>query len=181
MVATTALREFTEKYPPVAISYLEAMSGDLSLQMHTFPAISLTEGASKFTEYMTGYAEYKRENTDQELSNDKLLEHTHNYVRGDLFEEVKLPYSSAATFVSDYLSHLVDLEKLTEVTQGNLIEADMSAESVGLVVEMVDDYVTYLVESMVPVIDKLLLASGYTSAKRLAEAQPRKKKQEYYL
>lgn len=170
MTPERALRSFTEKYSPEAIASLTELSGDISLTMSKFKGINLTEGAAKLTEYLGGFVDYKKEHVDdpEGQSNSTITEHTKSFVREQLFTETMIPYAEASSFVNDYLLHLSGLIGLGESSDAAMISADLDGESRGTFTEMVDDYLDHLTETVEPIVDRLLVASGYTGHQRLA-------------
>ena len=175
MTPKQVLVNFFERYSPEAIRSIDRMSGDLTLQMSKFKAFTFDDGSSKFLEYVDGYADYKMERVEETdkryQTNEAILEHTKSFVRDDLIRETKLPFKQASTFVENVLKHLGSLPGKAEEVQTRLMEAGLDNESVGTVIEIVDDYATYLYESVCPVIDRLLWASGYNSAQRFKPGQ----------
>jgi hypothetical protein len=171
MTVKRVLESFFEKYSEEAMTTISKMSGDLTLSMSKFKGFTFTEGSEKFLEYVGGYADYKMERVEESdkryQSNEAITEHTKSFVRDDLFKEAMLPYTEAGALVENCLKHLASLPGKTEQVQGQLMEAGLDNESVGTVVTIIDDYATYLFETVCPVIDRLLWASGWNSAQAL--------------
>lgn len=183
MSCRTNLTDFCEKYDGSAIESITALSNDISLSDHKFNGIAFSENALMFLKAITGYADRCCEHVDDEedLQCKTFISECHTFVEEKMFQDEMIPYQKASGLVTSYLEHLMDLETAETNLTEKMISANVPGEQVGGINEMVNDYLDQLGKKIEPVMERLLMASGYRSQQRLDAAGRMPKPQSYIV
>lgn len=187
MIITKALQEFKEKYNRESIESIVNLSNDKTMYMSSFNAFNLTESVNRFKLFIDGYAEYRTEkvNDKKKPSNDTLLEHTKLLIDNklkdhEIFEELKLPFRNASSFVQEYVECINILSDTVNKNQSLILESTDDVSSSGCVLEFTEMFLDKLNDRFYPIMEHLLNSSGYYSRKQLRTPSV-KKEQEYHF
>lgn len=172
MKIDSAIREFSERYDRDAIQSIDNISQDpgLVLRKKTIDVFNIKESFDKFQEFISGYANYKIQNMNNESATPQSLicEHTEKFIDKDLFSETETLYSNLPVFVETYITGVQTLLNLSDSLKTSMFEAGVDSDSIGDINNFMDSFMNKLHESFDPTMDRILWASGYHSNKKLA-------------
>ena len=181
-----AIKNFVEKYDRTVMEYIEKISNDFGLvySKQTIPSFNMKLAFEKFTEYIEGYADYKIRTLNEEtpgLSQDEITETTKKWCEklfnsDEICKNSDLTYDKIPEFIECYITEIKSLITTVEANKNRLMSENVDLKSVGMISEYADIFMDNLVPRFECVIDKVLLASGYVSAQRLALNQCQVKK-----
>lgn len=180
----SAIQVFSERYDRDAIQSIEDISHERGLVLNkaTIKAFNINENFNTFSQYLKEYANYKVENQNNEKASpqDVIRESVSSFIKTQLFKESDILYSELPEFVMGYVNGVKTLTEAVDEAKRILTDADIDPEAIGDVNEFADRFMDALHESFDPTMDKILLASGYTSRKRL-KSFSEKRKQPVFL
>ncbi|MDE7345126.1 MAG: hypothetical protein K2N48_00100 [Muribaculaceae bacterium] len=175
MKLDNAVRIFTEKYDAEAMGSIDQLSNEFGLvaNRHTMPAIALQEAFDKFGAYLEGYGQYKiRCMNDPKASSQEHIKEATEKFMGTLLGKTDLPYAEVANFVKSYAEGVQKMIPRVEAVKSAMMEANVDAECIGDVNTFADQFMEKVDAAFYPVMESILLASGYTTHKALSrEAQ----------
>lgn len=169
ITAEKAIKNFMEQYSADAIASITEMAEDKTLYCVPFKAVSFKEANKSFREFLEGYVAYQCDENHQEKPLSEILESAKNYVNTSLFTEKEITYDTTPDFVGCYMEQMLELDNLANQSIGALLENGVDNEAVGLVSEMVSAYVEAACNVVNPVVDRMLMASGYTNKHKKRE------------
>ena len=167
-----AIKNFTEKYDRTAMQYIEKVSSEFGLvyNKQSIPAFNMSEAFNKFEEYIEGYSDYKiRLMSDDTLKNlpyEEITETTKKWCES-VFKDSELAYNDIPTFIESYINGVNSLIGVIESNKKQLMEEDVNSKDIGAINEYADIFMDALDSKFESVMDKILMASGYTSTQRL--------------
>jgi len=176
MKIDSAIREFSEKYNIEAMQSIDEISKELGLNynkknhINSIRGFTIKEGFDSFIEFIHGYAKYKVDNimNERATSHETILNHTKSFIQNKVFTEKPLLYSELPIFVESYISGVKSLQKVTDATKTQMMEAGVDTDSIASINDFMDMFMTRLNESFDPVMNQILWASGYYGKIRLA-------------
>lgn len=179
MIIDSAIQVFSEKYDREAIQSIEEISKERGLVLNraTIKAFNMNESFNTFSQYLKEYANYKVENQNNEKASpqDVIRESVDKFIKSQLFKESDILYSDLPDFVMGYVEGIQTLSEAVDEAKRTLSYADIDPEAIGDVNEFADRFMDALHESFDPTMDKILLASGYTSKKKLRSFKEKRK------
>lgn len=172
------VQEFCEKYDRDAIKSIEDISTDIGLNQNnvTIKGFNMKEAFESYTAYLKGYAEFmelaavkgsNEEKTMQNSSEDEVSKSFEKYIDTQVIKEASLVYRDLPSFVTSFISGSQKLVQDIEEIKESMLNANVSNDLVGDINVYTDKFVDKLVESMNPVMNEILWASGYNSKKKL--------------
>ena len=172
MKIDSALSTFVERYDKAAMDSIDQMSHDFGriYRKDTIPLFNINETFEKFNKWLQGYAAYcvdcKKEGTTPTQS--VMTEALHRMLDGvDKFCEEKYTYDRFPSFVHTYIEGVRTLSATVNDVKSLLMESGIDQGLIGSVNEYTDEFMGIMEESFTPSMDKLLMASGYTTNKIL--------------
>lgn len=176
----SAIKLFSEKYDREAIQSIEDISQErgLVLREATIKAFNIHESFDKFSQYLKEYASYKVENCSNVKASPQevIKESVSSFIGSEVFTECDVKYADLPKFVMDYVAGVSTLSEAVDIAKRIMTEADVDVEAVSDVNEFADRFMDTLHESFDPVMERVLLASGYTNKKKRStpRVQPKK-------
>lgn len=181
----SAIKVFSEKYDHEAIEAIEEISQERGLVLTgaTMEAFNINESFNKFSQYIKEYAEYKVKNKDNNKASpqEAIRESVDNFINTQLIQESTIKYSELPEFVKGYINGVNTLTESVNEAKRIMLEGDVDTEAIGDVNDFSDKFMEKLHESFDPAMDNILLASGYTTRKRLHRTRQNKPKQPLFL
>lgn len=167
----SAIQVFSEKYDREAITSIEDISKErgLVLNRSTIKAFNINESFNKFSQYLREYADYKVNNANNNNASpqDAIRESVSNFIETQIIHDEDVRYSELPEFVKSYIEGVELLREAVDDSKRKMFEEDVDPEAIGDVNNFADKFMDKLHESFDPTMDKILLASGYTSRKKL--------------
>lgn len=173
------LKNFSEKYDRDMIDAISNISNDFGLNKNGYKihSFNINEAFDQFTKYLKGYGDY----TIECMSNEKLIKSKEdisdsfkNFMNISVIKECDLHYNEIEKFVTSYLEGVDNLITIIDECKSKMEDAGVAPEVVGTINEYTDMFIDVLEEKVDENMDKFLLASGYTTNKRLMEGKPNK-------
>lgn len=189
-----AIKDFTEKYDKEAMQYIERVSSEFGLVYHkqSIPAFNMTTAIDKFAEYLEGYADYKirmfnekkgeKQLTEEEITNTtkKWCENVFN--TKEVTENSQLYYDKIPSFIESYANGVQKLITAVEANKSRMLTEGVDVSSIGIINEYADMFMDQLHVHFDAVMEKVLMASGYTSAQRISgKVKPKKEENHVFL
>lgn len=172
-----AINEFCEKYDRDAMKSIEDISSEIGLVNNvTIKGFNMNEAFTSYTAYLKGYAEFmelatvegsKEAKTMEKSSNDEIAKSFDKYINTKVINEEVLTYDKLPQFISSFIEGVNNLNDEIKTIKVSMFEADVSNEIIGSVNDFTDKFIDKVVESMDPVMNEILWASGYNSKKKL--------------
>lgn len=168
----SAIKSFTEKYDRLAIESVDQISNDFGLNVSgsTIKGFNIIESFQMFESYLRGYARYKIENANNPKASpqEAICEAANNFIGTQLFAEKNMKYSELPGFVKGYVEGIESLLKTIDDTKGSMMEAGIDQSCIADINGFVDTFIESLDTKYVPVMEKILWASGYKSNQALS-------------
>jgi len=167
-----AIKNFTEKYDRTAMQYIEKVSSEFGLvyNKQSIPAFNMSEAFNKFEEYVEGYGDYKirllSDVTLKDIPSEEITETTKKWCES-VFKDSELVYNDIPAFIESYVNGVNSLITVIESNKQQLMEEGVSPKDIGAINEYADIFMDTLDSKFESVMDKILMASGYTSTQRL--------------
>ena len=178
MKIDNSIKLFLKKYDEEAMKSIDDIQNDIGLvyNKHKIELFNINECFDKFNEFITGYAKYKIDNINNENAseNETIYEKTKIFIN-DLFKEYLIPYERLTTFVECYINGIKNTIKNMEEIKNLMMENNIDLDSLGFVNDLVDEFTEKLTESFDKSMDKILLATGYTTSKILDKNNKKEK------
>lgn len=185
MKIDSAIQLFSERYDREAIQSIEEISQERGLVLNgaTIKAFNINESFDKFSQYIKEYAEYKVKNKDNSKASpqEAIRESASRFIDSYLIQESDVRYSELPEFVKSYATGVETLTEAINESKDMMLENDVDLEAIGDINDFADRFMEKLHESFDPTMDKILLASGYTSKKRLYGQKKKPEKKPLFL
>ncbi|MBD5583602.1 MAG: hypothetical protein HDQ88_00760 [Clostridia bacterium] len=128
---------------------------------------------NEFTEYLEGYQQFITEETDTDVTRERILESLDRFIEKTLSPTERIKYSDMADFYYGYEHESENLRaKVLEIKSDMLLES-VQPESVGDVGDFAEKFIESVGKKHVEVIEKVLCENGYRNM-----AIPKKSKEE---
>jgi len=168
MKLNTAIKEFMEKYDSEAMASIDNIATKVGPLVATKPLVvfNLKESCDQFTEYLRGYAQYMKANKDnpKRTSREGIHASVNKFMEETLFKESKIQYKDIPAFVKSYLESVKAMEDEVTHLKEDMELNDVSLEEVGDLSEYADIFIGKLNESLSPIMENILWASGYAGS-----------------
>ena len=172
------INEFCEKYDRDAMKSIEDISSEIGLVQNniTIKGFNMNEAFKSYTAYLKGYAEFmelaavegsKEAKTMEKSSYDEVAKSFDKYIDTKVINEEALTYDKLPQFISSFIEGVRALNEDVKTIKDCMFEADVPNELIGNVNDYTDKFIDKVVESMDPVMNEILWASGYNSKKKL--------------
>lgn len=172
------IKEFCEKYDRDAMKSIEDISTEIGLIQNniTIKGFNMNEAFKSYTAYLKGYAEFmelaavegsKEAKTMEKSSKEEVAKSFDKYINTKVINEEALTYDKLPQFISSFVEGVRTLTKDVDTIKDAMFEAEVPNEVIGSVNDYTDKFIDKLVESMDPVMNEILWASGYHSKKKL--------------
>lgn len=180
MKIDTAIQVFSEKYDREAMQYIDEISRErgLVLTRSKLKAFNINESFNDFSQYLKEYAEYKvkNKNNEQASPQDTIRESVRNFIKTQMFKESDLLYSDIPQFIESYINGIETLREAVDSAKDIMMEGDIDYDAIADVNDFTDNFMDSLHESFDPLMDKILMASGYVTSKVLMNPKKSAKK-----
>lgn len=167
MKIDSAIKNFTEKYDFEAISYIENIANERGnkLNDHMIQTFNITEAFNNFNQYLKGYADYKIKNINnpRASSQDAIKESVNKFINENLFRESSTLYRELPNFVMGYIDGVNTILETVDNIKSEMYDAEVDQDAIGDINDFTDQFMDKLHESFDPTMDRILMASGYTS------------------
>ena len=186
MKIDNALKEFCEKYDRNAIQSIDDISTDIGLVQNkvTIKGFNMNEAFNSFSSYLRDYVKFMEKAQVEGSQQAKLMENTSreqvmksfsDYTNTNVIKEEALTYDKLPEFISSFIEGVNTLIDNVDNFKEQMTDAGVDNELIGDINEYVDIFMDKLTESMDPVMDKILWATGYNSKKALFSEEKKKK------
>lgn len=189
-----AIKNFTEKYDKTAMKYIDDISSDFGLIYHkqSIPAFNMSTAIDKFAEYVEGYADYKirayNENKDEKQLTQEEIDNTTKkwceniFSSKEITENSQLYYDKIPAFIESYTSGVDKLITCVESNKERMLSEGVDVSDIGAVNDYADMFIDNLHKHFDVVMEKVLMASGYTTDQRLSgKVKPVKEESNYFM
>ena len=167
MKIDSAIKNFTEKYDSEAISFIESMSNERGYQLndHKLKTFNIEEAFNNFDSYLRGYANYKIKNIDNPNAStqETIKESVGKFIDGELFKESETLYRELPNFIIGYIDGVNKIMETVDSIKTEMYDAEVDQDAIGDINDFTDQFMDKLHESFDPTMDRILMASGYTS------------------
>jgi hypothetical protein len=180
MKIDTALKSFTEKYDKKAIQSIDDISKEFGLVINRKKisgGFNLHESFKLFSQCLNSYLEYKLANPkeDEEHSNSEIIQ-DFKETGLKLFKDCDIKYSDFPILIKGYIEGVNTLKNTVDSIKGVLIENEIDQNSISVINELTDIFITEFHNRYDPLMERILKMSGYTYNKILSKKNEKKMK-----
>lgn len=179
------ISEFCEKYDRDAMKSIEDISSEIGLVQNniTIKGFDMNEAFKAYTAYLKGYAEFmelasvegsNEAKTMENSSKEEVVKSFDKYINSNVIIEEALTYDKLPKFISSFIEGVTTLNEDVNRIKEAMFEADVPKETIGSINDFTDKFIDKVVESMDPVMNEILWASGYNSKKKLFTEKKKK-------
>jgi len=173
------IKNFLESYDSSAMESIDKISQEYGLVVngHTLNLFNIKEAFDTFKDCLSLYARYQIENVnnDKKLTHDQTFSNTMKFIEEKIFGEKAYKYNELPNFVQSYIEGVNQVITVCDHSKSSMSEADINNEFISDINEFCDKFIDIMDQKFTEAMDKVLLASGYTTNKALSDTTPKKK------
>ncbi len=178
MKIDNAIKDFYSRYDKEAMKSIDDISSNriFTLQKSTIDTFNMMESFNRFVEFMDGYCKYKIDNINNNDStpNDTINKQVYSFI-DTLIKPDKTLYSQCNTFIISYINEIKKLSHKIDEWKSDMMSNDVDTNSVSCINDFIDYFVDKINNEFYKSVDTMLIASGYTSKKKLFNSIGEKK------
>lgn len=184
MIIDSAIHDFITKYDREAIQSIDELSKDKSGKLNKikYKLFNLTESFDKFKILIDNWGKYQikilTESTN--FTEEQAQDEVDDYI-DKLVKDKDINSEELSSFIESYLIGIKDITNLINSTKARMLDENVNQESTTFINEISDRFMKIINSKMDESMDKLLMASGYTTKKRLSEDYITEKKMDNFI
>lgn len=184
MIIDSAIHDFIEKYDREAIQSIDALSKDKASQRNKikYKLFNIEESFNKFKTLIDNWGKYQirilTEATN--FTEEEAKKQTNDYI-DQLIKEKEIKSEDLSSFIESYLIGIKTVTNSINNTKARMLNENVNQENTIYINEMADRFMNIINNKMNESMEKLLLASGYTTKKILNNEYKRPKKENDFI